>query len=786
VVPQENLRNLKSRLHVAMVTTALIACAVTTAASAEDWAESRWSTATLSQARSGPAAASAGGKVFFGGGGGSDVVDIYDTTTDTWTAETLSVARGGLAAASAGGKVFFGGGQAGGYSDVVDIYDTATSTWSATTLSQPRRSLSATSAGGKVFFGGGYDGGKSDVVDIYDTATSTWSATTLSQPRDWLSAASAGGKVFFGGGISGGYSNVVDIYDTATSSWSATTLSTTSGYLSVTSVGDKVFFGGGYTGSAYRDVVDIYDTATDTWSIETLSEARGFFSATSAGGKAFFGGGYRGIFGVSDVVDIYDTVTDSWSAETLSVAREQLGATSAGNKVFFGGGQAGGPSDVVDIYATEQIFDSITSSKVFTLIDQSTVTGHMQQDAPGSLDLGAYNLTVGSMSGDAPINLNGNTLTVGVDNSSPTAYSGEITDGNLIKVGTGTLTLDGPLSVDLTISGGTVVAGDASSFAGFNYSGTLQIGANTATLLSLGYAQLGVLTTMAPGGVLTATNGVVFGTGDNFQGAGVVNGKVAQGFGSIIQATGNLILGDATSVVGFTGDGELHTGANAITLHDANQAVLGSLTNIGSSGQDGVLAAPNGLVVEFGKNIIGRGTINTPDDPTKPLLNNGDISDESLANPLVLTGYVKGAGTFSNFSPTGTFSPGLSPIETTVSNLVLVDTSTLLIELGGLSPGSEYDVLHVTGELLLDGTLEMVLINGFMPSVGDTFTIMTFDSATGDFDSYTGMDLGSGLSLEAEMTANAITLTAIPEPSAFVLAVLGLLSFGLTRRRRHS
>jgi hypothetical protein len=73
------------------------------------------------------AAASLGNLAFFGGGDGGiqkfNVVDIFNTTSQTWSTATLSQNRTGLAAASIGDIVAFGGGTPDGstYSAVVDM-----------------------------------------------------------------------------------------------------------------------------------------------------------------------------------------------------------------------------------------------------------------------------------------------------------------------------------------------------------------------------------------------------------------------------------------------------------------------------------------------------------------------------------------------------------------------------------------------------------------------------------------------------------------------------------------
>ena len=57
----------------------------------------------------------------------------------------------------------------------------------------------------------------------------------------------------------------------------------------------------------------------------------------------------------------------------------------------------------------------------------------------------------------------------------------------------------------------------------------------------------------------------------------------------------------------------------------------------------------------------------------------------------------------------------------------------LQIELAGTTPGIQYDQLHVTGQLSLGGTLDVVLDNGFKPSAGNSFDILDWGSLSGMF-----------------------------------------------------
>ena len=450
-----------------MFVVALLAAISLNNASADDWTP-LWSTTSLPQASADLSATSAGGKVFFAGGlvpgnFASNVVDIYDTATNTWSTTTLSSSRESIGCTSLDGKVFFAGGitQRGGYSGAVDIYDTTAATWSTTSLSLARFSPGAAAADGKVVFAGGYvNGSVTNRVDIYDLAAGTWSTLTLSAAQSGPASVAVGNKLLFGDGwcTSAPYAIAhADIYDTAAGTWSTAPLSQARFDLAAASAGGMALFAGGNVNSVASNTVDIYNSSNDQWLTSALSQPRMDLAAASLDDKIFFGGG-RGSYAAytpSNVVDIYDVSKGTWSVATLSQARYGLAATSTGNQVFFAGGytnSVGTMSSVVDIY-TLQNYGTITSSRAWTLVDQTNVTALMQVNAPGSLNLATFGLNVGSMSGNAPIDLDSGTLTTGSDNTNAT-YAGNISDaGTLVKIGGGALALYG----SNTYSGPTTV-----------------------------------------------------------------------------------------------------------------------------------------------------------------------------------------------------------------------------------------------------------------------------------------------------------------------------------------
>jgi len=82
----------------------------------------------------------------------------------------------------------------------------------------------------------------------------------------------------------------------------------------------------------------------------------------------------------------------------------------------------------------------------------------------------------------------------------------------------------------------------------------------------------------------------------------------------------------------------------------------------------------------------------------------------------------------------GVLKPGQSPgVFKLVGDFEQLAGGSIEIELAGYTPGDEYDVLAVTGDAMLGGKLDIRLLDGFEPQVGDTFNVMTYGSGSGEF-----------------------------------------------------
>ena len=142
----------------------------------------------------------------------------------------------------------------------------------------------------------------------------------------------------------------------------------------------------------------------------------------------------------------------------------------------------------------------------------------------------------------------------------------------------------------------------------------------------------------------------------------------------------------------------------------------------------------------------------------------------------------KRIGTFTDVVFNGTFSPGLSPAIVPLNNVNFGPNSTLLMEIGGLIPGSQHDQIDIGGVFGLNGLLDVDLINGFNPALGNTFNILN-GTTSGSFGSFSFPSLNPGLSWDTSDLYTLGNLKIVPEPGTVTLLLAGLGAL-LRRRRR--
>ena len=113
-----------------------------------------------------------------------------------------------------------------------------------------------------------------------------------------------------------------------------------------------------------------------------------------------------------------------------------------------------------------------------------------------------------------------------------------------------------------------------------------------------------------------------------------------------------------------------------------------------------------------------------------------------------------------------------------------MERRTLNIELGGILAGAEYDQLNFSGAGLLDGILNVSLINGFQPQGGQTFTIIDGGALSGAFDAIALPALDPAFSWLYSQNANGARLIVVPEPAGPAIFALSAGALICWRRSR--
>ena len=442
----------------------------------------------------------------------------------------------------------------------------------------------------------------------------------------------------------------------------------------------------------------------------------------------------------------------------------------SGTIAITGGGTSNGAFNAGSGAANQFASASFSDGASFTGAGVNRVAGSVSLS--GSLSSQNLELASGTLNGSATItgtvNWTGGTLAPGTLT---------MTSGSVLNLsGASNKFLSGGIvnnAGTLNLSGGTFYEMNGAAFS--NLAGSTFNVIGSASINSNGGAQ----PTFSSAGVINIQTGTLTFGGLN----PTVSGGVLKGAGHFASTTINLTGGVAfedfqfsegtiiaNNTAGFTGTlnwsgGTISSGiltmasGGVLNISGGDNKFLSgcALTNGGTVNlSGGTLYEMNGAVIS---NLAG-GTFN--------VLSDGAINSNGGAQPSI-----SNAGTFRKSGGTGTTNisgitfnnTGLVDVVSGVLNFGSGYTQTssggLNIGISGIAPGTQFGKVVVSGQAVLGGALNVIFMNGFQTSVGNSFQVLAYGSRTGNFSSITAANLNLDYTLTPNLSTSSLTLTTV-------------------------
>ncbi|MGA9567705.1 MAG: S-layer family protein, partial [Candidatus Korobacteraceae bacterium] len=426
------------------------------------------------------------------------------------------------------------------------------------------------------------------------------------------------------------------------------------------------------------------------------------------------------------------------------------------------------------------------------ILDGSTVSGAVTINGTYTNGNNSATFLLGTINNQGNIQVNG-----GSGNNSE------------LEIDSATVTLTGGGMVTLSTAGGggsALVFQAAGGETLENFNNTIQgagiIGFNGLSLLNdVG----GTVLANAAGQTLSITGAGTVTNNGTFQansGSTLLVGSVT----SFTNFSGNTLTGGTYNVYGTVSSpgmlqinplgntgGEIVNNAATIYLNGPNSNFVDSvgldaLSNFSNNTSSGSFTITNGrnftspsstnfanagaVIVGSGSTFTTGGTRNYTQSGGSTQLNGSLVAGGGQANFTGGVLYGNGGAITGNVSMAGTIAPAAtingSNVPLTAGSLSITgnysQTSAGIFNLGigGLAAGSQFGFLGISGNALIDGTLNVNLINSFFPAVGNTFTFLTTGgSVTGIFATVNGLNIGNNEQLSVMYGANYVEITTL-------------------------
>ena len=243
----------------------------------------------------------------------------------------------------------------------------------------------------------------------------------------------------------------------------------------------------------------------------------------------------------------------------------------------------------------------------------------------------------------------------------------------------------------------------------------------------------------------------------------------------------------------FASDVQIDSATDVVIQGPSADSEVNSLSFGHGAGNVSFVAGLGSILATEGVDIGSNGTLLVNADGDFLVgggLNNNGAIELGANSLLTIQGVFSGDGLINGVGGTtvfdGQLAPGNSPgLLTIEGDAMLSESNETILEIAGLVRGSEYDGIDVGGTFTLDGTLDIVLLDGFSLEVGDVFLLIQAGNILGAFDMVNLPDI-AGLQLLLDITQNSVSLNvqAVPLPPAAWLFLSALLI--LKRQRRET